>query len=303
MAGYRAGALPFGLLVVVFTAVVPWGTVGHAEETLRWAFKAGEVIRYEFLQTNEVKVTVDGKENPSKTDLKIAMTWNVKAVSPEGDAEITLVVDRVQAEIETGGSKILYNSADDKSTDPAAQPLRAVYGAAVGTGYGLKVDPRGRIVEAKVPEKVSNAVRGSPFVSVADGGSVLSEEGLKNLFAQVVPSLPDRPVKPGESWQSELKLPTAPLAMTLTFRYKLDALDAASASIKASVASVLMPEPGTPFTVAVKDQSGSATYTFDRKAGKLGASEIKQAIHLTLVFMNREIAQSISVSERMTLIR
>jgi len=303
MAGCRAGAVRFGRLVAVFTALVSGGTAGHAEETLRWTFKPGEAVRYEFHQANEVKVTVDGKENPSKTDLKIAMTWKVKAVTPEGAAEITMVVDRVRAEIETGASKILYNSADDKSADPAAQPLRDVYGAAVGSEYGLKVDPRGQVVEAHVPENVTKAVRGSPFVGVADGGSVLSEAGLKNLFAQVVPPLPDRAVKPGEAWKAELKLPTAPLAMTLTFRYKLDALDAASASIKASIASVLMPEPGTPFTVAVKDQSGSATYTFDRKAGKLGASGINQAVQFTLTFMNREIEQSISVSERMTLIR
>jgi hypothetical protein len=297
----RPRGFPWGI-VSVAVALAAAGQAGPAargeDVALRWAFKPGQTLRYEFRQKNEVTIKADGQETRSTSALTIAMTWSVKSVT-DGAADLGMVVDRVRVEIQNGPSKILYDSLNaDAAPDPAAKPLHDVYRAVVGADYRLRLDARGRVVEAKVPEKVAQAVRGSPFVGVADGGSVLSEEGIKNLLAQVVPPLPEKPAGPGAKWDAAFELPTAPLAMTLTFRYSLDALDATSAVIKAAVTSAITPEPGAPFGVTIKDQSGSARYTFDRKGGRLAGAEVNQTITLALGFMGREIGQSIVVSER-----
>src|SRR6185312_1673747 len=93
--------------------------------------------------------------------------------------------DRVRAAIEIGPQKVEYDTKQDKpGGDPASQALEGVYRPAIGQDYTLRLDARGQVTGAKVPEKVAQAIQASPFVAIADGGSVLSEKGLKNLLAQ-----------------------------------------------------------------------------------------------------------------------
>lgn len=291
------------LPIVVVGGFGPLAPPAHAQDDVHWAFKAGETLRYEFHQKNDIRIKSGAQEAVNTTDLTIEMTWAVEAITPEGTAAIALAVTRVRAEIQAGGARVHYDSRDFKpGSEPGAQALHDVYRFAVGARYRLRIDARGRVVEARVPDEVVRAVRGSPFVGVADGGSVLSEAGLKNMLAQVVPALPEAPRQQGREWQAVLMLPTTPLAMTLTFRYRLDALDAATAAIKADVETALTPEPGTPFKVAVKKQSGTASYLFDRKAGRLRESGVRQSITMALGFADNEAEQVVTVDEQFKLI-
>ena len=235
------------------------------------------------------------------TELTIVMTFKVVAVTPDGSAEATLAVDRVHSEIrpKSTGASIRYDSAADPATaDAAAKPLRLVYGAAVGATYRLTIDARGRVVAAEVPKAVSEAVRGSAFVGVADGGSVLSEAGLKNLFAQLFP-LPAKPVKAGDVWASERTLPTTPFRGIARLPVHPRR---ARPGLRHDQGGDRLHDPGragAPFGVEVRSQDGSASYRFDRSAGRLRDSQVEQKIRLNLTFLNRDVAQEIRVSERM----
>jgi hypothetical protein len=295
----RSFAVGAGLLALLASGLP--ARAGSAEEPLRWKFQAGQVLRYEFRQKNEIKLKGGAQSSDNTTELTIEMTWTVKDVQ-DAVAELKLVVDRVLSEIQIGAQKIKYDSREAAGDDPAAKALSAVYSAAVGQDYALKVDTRGRVVEATVPAKVTEALRGSPFLAAADGGSVLSEKGLKNLFAQVIPPLPEEPVEKNARWTTSLDLPVKPMKMSLTFKDTLAARDDATARFDAEIVTTIEPEPDTPFKVTVKKQSGSRTATLDTKAGRMTGSAIKQTIELGLEFMNREIEQVIALDEQMKLI-
>ena len=301
MSRTRSFAARAGLLALL--VVGPTARGGAAEATLRWKLKTGETLRYEFRQKNEIKVkAAGGQGSDNTTELTIDLTWKVKGVNQDGTAEVTLVVDRVRSEIRLGPQTIKYDSKDQAADDPGARPLKAVYGAAVGVEYTLQIDARGRVVGAKVPAKVTEALLGSPFVATADGGSVLSEKGLMNLFAQLLPVLPEKAVDKGATWSTDLELPVPPMRLSLSYKEDLAAIDDATARVDAAIHTTIKPDPDAPFTVDVKKQSGNRSVTLDTKNGRVTTSTVTQSVELTLGFMNREIEQVISLEEHMKLV-
>jgi hypothetical protein len=272
----------------------------RAQSPLRWKFQAGETLRYEFQQLSEFKVKVNNQETTNATDLTIELSWKVKRVADDGVAEITQTVDRARVKIQAGPQKIAYDSKDGKTDDnPSAQALSQVYAAAVGQEYSLKISPRGEVLDAKVPDSVTNALRGSPFQASADGGGVLSAVGLKNMFAQVFPVLPPEVAGKGKTWDSTLVLPTAPLVTTLKTTYTLAGLDETSAKIDSAIEAAIKSGPEIPFTINLRKQTGTGTFLFDRDPGRLTEAKIHQSMELLLGFMNREIEQSIGLDLRL----
>jgi hypothetical protein len=298
----RSFAARVGLAALALTAGL--STRGGAtEQTLRWKLKPGDTLRYEYRQRCGIKVKgADGPASDDSSELTIDLTWTVKGVAPDGTAEIALVVDRVRSEARTGAQKVHYDSNEKTGDDPEAQALKAVYVAAVGERYTLKVDDRGRVVEAAVPAKVTEALRGSTFLATADGGSVLSAQGLKNLFAQLIPVLPEKAVDKGAAWSSSLDLPAPPMRLSLTYKDALVALEETAARVDATIVTAIRPDPDSPFKVAVKNQSGNRIVTIDTRMGRVTGSTVKQSVELRLVFMNREVGQVITLDERLRLV-
>jgi hypothetical protein len=302
--------------VVLFALAALAGTVATAPgaeppekpkgqaRRLAWAFRAGESLRYQFDQKNVIRTRSGGQETVSTNELTFVLDWDVKAVAADGSAEVAMKVGRVRVNVSTGGMEIRFDSRDARpgGTSTPRSPLAAVYSAAVGRVYHLKLDARGRVTEARVPAAVTEAVQGSPFGAIADGGSLLSERGVKNLFAQVFPALPDRAVAKGETWRRLVEVPTSPLGLTLTFRDTVADLGTSSAHIEATIETALKPEAGLPFRVDMVDQSGIATYALDTAAGRITASTIRQEVDLVVVQDGRETGQSVLLELRTRLL-
>ncbi len=302
MSSSRSFVSRVGLLVCLALSGLATGAAA-SEETLRWKFKVGEILRYEFRQTCGIKVK--GAEGPASDDtseLTIDLTWKVKAITPDGSAEIALSVDRVRSESRTGTQKVHYDSKNEEKPDPAAEALKLVYRKAVGEGYALKVTDRGQVIEASVPPGVTEALRGSPFLSTADGGSVLSAQGLKNLFAQLIPVLPEASIDKSAAWSTSVDLPAPPLRMVLTYRDVLSALDENSARVDATIETAIRPDREAPIKVDIKTQSGNRVVTLDLTRGRVTESTVKQAVELTLGLRKREVDQVITLDERLILV-
>jgi hypothetical protein len=267
---------------------------------LAWAFRAGESLRYQFDQKNVIRTRTGGQETVSTNTLMFVLTWDVKTVAADGSAEVAMTVDRVRVNVSTGGAEVGFDSRDARPGDASTprSPLAAVYSAAVGRVYHLRLDARGRVAEARVPAAVTEAVQGSSFGAVADGGSLLSERGVKNLFAQVFPTLPDQAVAKGAAWSQVVEVPTSPLGLNLTFRQTVADLGTNSARIEATIETALRPEANLPFRVDMVDQSGLAAYAVDTAAGRFTSSTIRQEVDLVVVQDGRETGQSVLLDLR-----
>ena len=73
------------------------GWAGQVEaETLRWKLNPGEVLRYTMESKEVLNAQLQGRDKKSTRTTTTNLSWTVKSVSANGDAEILLRFDRVR---------------------------------------------------------------------------------------------------------------------------------------------------------------------------------------------------------------
>lgn len=280
-------------------ALVLMGIGGSAraadESTLRWKFQKGDVLKYEFKQKNDLNLKAAGQELKNVSELTFNVRWEVKSVADDGAAKVTMKVERVRAHVKNGQQTIDFDSNAKGDAEPAAAAISTAYREVVGPDYLLTVDSKGKVVEAKVPDAVKESLKGSPFQAIADGGSVLSDSGVKNMFLQVIPVFPDKPVAQGGKWVTLMELPTGPLTVKLKETYTLAKSGPDGATIEATLSTKMEPVAGVPLTVEMKKETGDATFTFDAKAGRITKSVVHQTMDVSLKGSNGELDQNIVI--------
>ena len=215
--------------LLVFLTVAP-GPPGRAADgtLLRWNFKAGEHLRFEFRSKNLYKVK-GAFVSPAddSTEITVGWTWTVVAVDEQGTAELRMRVDHVLSVSRLGTESSRYDSRGKTGESPGSQPLADVYRALLAAELPVKLDSRGRVIEAKVPAAVLEALRNSSFRVAEDAGSLFSDKGLKNLLAQVIPQFLEKPVVPGDEWTSDLEMAVPQRKYSLHYLEKIASLTGA----------------------------------------------------------------------------
>ena len=252
---------------------------------LAWKFEKGEVLRYEFTQKNARKFETQGQDLESTSTLVLNLTWTVNEVEADGTAKITQTIERVRVDMENGSQRLSYDSkADDPAkaneTNDSAETLRKFYSIATTEPYSLTINNRGEVLEAQVPPKLADLIREYQFQPLADTGGVLSSEGIKKIFVQFFPELPEKPVEPGSTWTGSLEVPAGALSLTLTTKYTLESQESQTAKISGVVDTTIKPRPGVPATLEIKSQTSSAEYAFDTGSGCLDHSSVSQTIQI-----------------------
>ena len=287
-----------GLVALFACGTAPAAAADDAP--LAWSFPAGTTWKYEFHQKNTIKTKSAGQDSTTVSELTIEFAWSVGKVDAEGVAEVKMDVRRARVTLKPGSQTFHFDSSADAAKDePAVEPLRTVYAPAVdpGSHYLLKIDPTGTVRGVQIPAKVADALQGSPFLAMADGGSVFSEEGVKNLFAQVVPQFPTEAAKTGLAWTTSVDVPAPGLTLVLKFENAVGALDAGSARIDAKVNADLKADEGSGLQAKVKAHSGTREAAFDRKAGRLDRSKVRHSLSFTLESPNGPVEQETTIEE------
>jgi hypothetical protein len=293
------------LSLVAFS--LAWGSVSAARGdeplTLRWKFTVGEELQYEFRQTSKVVTKLDGKETVNATKLLLDLGWKVKSVE-NGVGVISQTLRRARYEFESTGQNVVYDSKDTHiPIGGVARSLYLVYKPALENEALLKVNQRGEILEAHVSDKVAEALKQSPFIASADGGTVFSDAGLKNLLSQSLPILPAKPTRKGDTWSNELEIPSPPLRMTLSRHFALANVEASAARIETALDVALKPAAEIPFTVEVnkKTSRGTGTCTFDLTTGRMAKSQVHVGVDLVFNQKGKEVPQSSAIDFELTL--
>lgn len=280
--------------------VLAASTVARAQDqpkpVLRWTFEPGQTLRYTFHQVTDMQITSGGQQVDRLNDLKIDLTWKVEAVAEDGTATISQTVDKVHAEVTAGDQSILYDSAENKAEGPGVSSLSDLYGSALGEPYTLKLSANGDVLEVKVPDRVTEALKGSPFQAIADGGSVFSPDGVKRMLAQAMPRLNGEATAVGTTWDTSLEVPSGPLLMKLSHQYKLTEVEDAAATITSSIGTSVEARPGAPLKVTLKSQSGEGSYRFGLQPGHLVRTTLKQAFEMEFKVGEQTTSQEITIT-------
>jgi len=303
---FKLRRLPALALIVTVGLASSWSA--RAAEPLTWKFKEGEVIRYKLVQKTETKMKAGGREGGSKVEQISDVRWNVKAVSPEGLAQMTQTIDRVQVTMDTPGQPQFKFDSDAKDAPQEGQlaaQLAPMFKALAGFECSLTMDSRGRIDNIKIPKETIDALRGS---LLGQATNLFTEEGMKNMIGQsslVLPATAEETL-PGKSWTDHAKVPVANLGTILTEKtYTVEGPDKENADLTAIALTSKMtiePNENAGVHLEITNQKNEGRFLFDSKNGRIAKSHVVADMTQLIMAGDQNLEQTVGNTLEMTLV-
>ncbi len=290
------------LAVLAVSAVSAAG----ADAQLRWKFRMDKPYHYVLTQGMEMSMKLPNNDINTKMSQVSEMTWKVKSVKPDGSAEMTQVIDRIQIKVEgpAGGFDIdSKKKAEAALAEPAASINKMIEGI-VGTPIDLVMSARGELISIKVPEKFMEAMKTAGPGGQAFAGA-FSEKGIKQLFEQSSFLLPEKAVSPGTTWSQKRSLETAGLgnmAIDTTYTDKGEVSGEPGMRKIDGVITMQFEKPeNAQVSVRVASQDNTAKFLFNTTSGHLSRSEIKQIMKMEISAQGQSFTQDLTQTVSMSL--
>jgi surface antigen len=216
-------------------------------------------------------------------------------VAADGAATVNVKFESIRMDMASAMGSFSYDSAAPpaQAADPVTSTLAAVMGAMVGESISVVLSPTGAIRSldggTRLMEKIRKA---SPDVSAGMnmlGGfdAMMSDDAWRGTFGQSFASLPDKPVKPGDSWQSTVKVPSPMGEMIVDTTYALKGVERLDGRDVARIAFTQRTKSsGTgamgPMTAQLGDGTGEGEVAFDPKQGRVVRTVVRSTMPMSL---------------------
>jgi RNA polymerase sigma factor (sigma-70 family) len=260
--------------------------------TLRYRFEKGGTFGY----VVEKKLDSDTDANSGNKQVRTAetydVTWKVADVDNEGNARMTLTIDRVRYQQDQHFPGKLIEFDSKKQRNPVGQPgvvrlMAPILKAHVGAVFTCTISPRGEVHDFKVPKKLADTVKKTRGLTVMYS----SEAFQRMLVPQGSIVLPREPVPRGASWTENAKTEVqlagghAKMAVTIKATYQGED-DRSGRKLKAiglqPTATKVERSPTTrlgQFTLAKHE--GKGNLYIDNATGRLVESEQSHEVAMT----------------------
>ncbi len=274
-----------------------------AAKQFRLKFKEGDVFKVTMNQDTKQTISVMGRDQEMPMNMVMTMTWNVKKVNADKTFEMTQTIDRVQMTMNLPGQGAMKYDSDSK--EAAAGPLAAMLGGLfkpmIKTEFKQKMDPRGEILEVKIPDEALKGLSSNPLLK-----KFFSKEAMKEMVTKMSPVLPEQAIDKGFSWSSKVETPAPFGKMVITSKYTYEGeeqrdnktLDKFSLSVNMAIDASGDAAAGASFKV--QSQKSSGTLYFDSEAGYFVSNSIKQDMTLGGQAAGQAFTQKVQTETRMT---
>jgi hypothetical protein len=284
MRTHFASAVAFALMLITAAA--------QAADAPRWKFEEGQSNRYRMNQTMNMSMVVGGNDIQNNLQQVIDMSWTVREIKDDGSAVLDQKIDRMRMTIEAGGQKVEVDSAAKEEPQNQAAMLAPMLKAFTAKPFKVTMSPRGEITEVEVPEEMVEALKNTP--GAAAMGDMATPEGFKKMVGQAAFAMPEK-LEPNDEWtqKMEMQLPGIGKQVTeTTYKYE-GAKEVDGKEYEVFTPSLKIRYEGGATQVNVGDQKSEGQILFDREAGRLQQSELKQNMTLTLSAGGQSIEQKL----------
>jgi RNA polymerase sigma factor (sigma-70 family) len=250
--------------------------------TLRYRFKKDDRFRYvverKIESESDASVNVGNKQ--VRTTETYDVTWRVAGVDNEGNAKMTLTLDRVRylSDQHFPGKMLEFDSSKHRNPVGLAGMVRImspILKAQVGAVFTCTMSPRGEMSDFKVPKKLLDTVKKTRGVS-----PLYTPQAFKQLLSHRSVVLPRDSIVKGAVWnqKGESQHAGGHATMTVdtraTYQGKNDRDGKKLQEIALYPTATLDRRPPTglgPFTL--KNQEGKGSMFFDNTTGRLLETE------------------------------
>jgi uncharacterized protein DUF6263 len=289
----RAVAGAVTAIIVIFSGSSLLGQ----DVALRYRWNKGEALRYRLIQ--ETNMAMSGIPGMGEMNIANTMTQVQKMttmeVAADGTATVQAVFESIRMDMGTPMGNFVYDStAPQNNADPMVAQVAGMMGALIGEAITLVITPTGAIQKAEGMTRIMQKVQQTPQASAMGIGgldSMLSDDYMKGAFGQNLAMLPEKPVKPGDTWTSEITMPNPFGNMNFATTFTLKGVESTGGRDLARIttSSAIKATPGDkppafpmPVTIAFTDGKGDGEMVFDRKLGRTQQATFSMTMPMTM---------------------
>jgi hypothetical protein len=256
---------PFGRYArLAAVALLACAAAAPAQTTLRYQFKAGQVLDYVADAKMKMNTAVDGKDVEIGMTMTMEMSWKVAKVLDGGDAKLEIKYDRVKMVMDAPEpvGRLTLDSADKEEPDnPVGRQMHAMLKVLCGSAMTATMTARGEIKDAKVPKELDELLQkfgGGPAGGLGDAMNFLV--------------LPQGAVTRGKTWDDKREMSMPMVKAVVDTKYTYDG-PATLAGVKLEK---ILYKPRMTFQIDMEgltmkaiDEKMKGVIFFDNRAGRI----------------------------------
>jgi hypothetical protein len=184
--------------------------------TLRYRWTKGETMRYRIVQQNTTTISgLPGGMGDMAIDQSTTQTirWVAEEVSTDGTTTLRQFFESVKMEMNSPMFAMSYDSAKpDAGDNPMNTMLKGVLTPLVGESFTIVMAPTGEVQKveglSKLTEKMFQSLPQDPAAAgILDGLKAnLSDDSMRSTFMQTFAQFPNKPLKSGDSWNTQVSV-------------------------------------------------------------------------------------------------
>lgn len=276
----------------------------------RWVFQEGDEHRYRLVQRlNAVQALAAGTEAKYGVSLTMDAIWKVLAAPGDGPAELEQTIRRIVLEVHGPGEQTMtYDSGEAAAPRGFAARVAPLLDAMVKHPIRLTMTGRGVVVDVAVPEALTELVQVAPGSKKL--GDLSSGQAFENLLRQNAIVFPEsEQLAPKQDWTeaAEVSLPAlGRVKAAKTYQFlrdeQRDGMTAAVIDLQVALSldqSAANPEKALA-TVELTQQESTGAVVFNRTAGRLESSQLKQHMEVQISAGDQEATQRIDQAVEVT---
>ncbi len=288
----------FSSIIVLISSA----SIVSAQEQLAWKFTPGESLKYVVKQNMNMTMDVATKKQSIAMNQTMDMRWKIAEVdSSNGDATMSQSIDRVQMTSQGGPFGIVeYDSAGDKVPEtPLGKSMAEVFRRIIGEEFGVHMKTTGKIDQVTVPQSLIDALK-----QAGSAGNALDEATLKQMMTQSAITLPETPLKPGDSWDStqQVELPFGTMTVKSQLTYQGKDPESGHARIAMIPTISVTPKQGAAVSLTLTKSEGTGVVLFDAAKGRIAKSDLDLIMEMQVKSFGQVIDQTIKQKTSMTLV-
>jgi hypothetical protein len=260
----------------------------QGQKPLKWKFSKGQKLSYRIEQKGQQSVGVEQKVVTFDQTFTLDTTWRVNAVTPEGDADIVLTINRLRfSDLGTGAMAVAGGIRFDSNLQttpdrPPAVVVANVLNTFVGPEIELKVSAHGAVTQFHFPKALITTFKDCATQELGGFfGPLFTAEGVRSLLTDWLVKLPDSSVSPTYQWTEEKPSglgKSTTFTDTYLYHRQGDRDCRTVAQIDANRVLNLPPAAANNRSARIKFQNGKRTFYFDPDSGCITKSELTQQL-------------------------
>lgn len=269
--------------VLCAAVIASIGLAVHADDgvTLKYKMAKGDKVIYRTKMEMKQTQTIAGMPFENEMTNEAVSSYIVDDVDEQGNYHLTIKAERLKVKSKFGalGGDYSFDSQSserDKSSQIGAA-VTPLYERLSGIVYQVKVAPDGDVLEVKgYAEQLKDILDANPLARQFGGGGA-SNETAKQSLRELFVKLPDKAIKPGDTWDvsSEIELPQLGKNRgKSTYRYvgpdKVNDRGTAKTEVTGEMSFELnLEQDGAKVTGTLRSTSVTGTIHFDVATGRV----------------------------------